>query len=212
MVVILDRWAGLHATPFTAAARPVGEQLLARYGEPHRRYHDGRHLREVLDAVDLLAHHARDVDAVRLAAWLHDAVYDPTAAAGANESASADLAAALLPPLGHPAARVALVVRLVLLTASHDPTADDLDGQVLCDADLRVLAASPARYAQYAADVRAEYAHVPDAPFAAGRTQVLGRLPARPRLFATATAFELWEAPARANVGAELSRLRPQRR
>lgn len=208
MVAILDRWVGLQATPFAAAARPVGELLLARYGEPHRRYHDGRHLREVLDAVDLLAHHASDVDAVRLAAWLHDAVYDPTAAAGANESASADLAAALLPPLGHPTARVALVVRLVRLTAGHDPAAGDLDGQVLCDADLRVLAASPARYAQYAADVRAEYAQVPDALFAAGRTQVLGRLLAHPRLYSTATAFELWEAPSRANVEAELSRLR----
>ena len=204
----LDRWTHLHAKQSTAAARSVGEQLLARYGEPHRHYHDGRHLSEVLDAIDLLAHHAGDVNAVRLAAWLHDAVYDPTAAAGANESASADLAVSLLPPLGHPTARVALVVRLVRLTASHDPADDDVDGQVLCDADLRVLAASPARYAQYAADVRAEYAHVPGALFAAGRTQVMDRLLAHPRLYSTATAFELWEAPARANVAAELTRLR----
>ena len=207
MVAMVDRWVGLHATPFTAAAGPVGELLLARYDEPHRRYHDGRHLREVLDAVDLLARHASDVDTVRLAGWLHDAVYDPTAAAGANESASADLAAELLPPLGQPSARVALVVRLVRLTAGHDPAADDPDGQVLCDADLRVLAASPARYAQYAADVRAEYLHLPEALFAAGRAQVMGRLLAHSRLFATETAFELWEAPARANVEAELSGL-----
>jgi len=205
----LDRWTHLHAKQSTAAARSVGEQLLARYGEPHRHYHDGRHLSEVLDAIDLLAHHAGDVNAVRLAAWLHDAVYDPTAAAGANESASADLAVSLLPPLGHAATQVALVVRLVRLTASHDPADDDVDGQVLCDADLRVLAASPERYAQYAADVRAEYTHLPDALFAAGRAQVMGRLLAHPRLFATATGHERWEARARANIEAELARLRP---
>ena len=193
---------------FTAAARVVGTQLLSRYGEPHRRYHDRQHLAEVLDAVDLLAHHAGDADAVRLAAWLHDAVYDPTAAPGANERASADLAVWLLPPLGHPPAQVALVVRLVRLTATHQPAPDDLDGQVLCDADLRVLAAQPERYAKYAADVRAEYAHLPDALFATGRAQVMGRLLDQPRLYNTATGFERWEARARANVTAELTRLR----
>ena len=209
MDALVDRWSALHPTAPTAAAQSAGEQLLARYQEPHRRYHDVRHLSEVLDAVDLLAHHARHADAVRLAAWLHDAVYDPTAAAGANEQASADLAVWLLPPLGHAGAQVALVVRLVRLTATHHPVDDDADGQVLCDADLRVLAASPGRYAQYAADVRAEYAHVPDAMFAAGRALVMGRLLAHPRLFATATGFEHWEAPARANVEAELTHLRP---
>ena len=52
----------------------VAEDLLARWSEPHRRYHDIEHLRDVLDAVDLLDAHAADPMAVRLAAWFHDAV------------------------------------------------------------------------------------------------------------------------------------------
>ncbi|MEO7746027.1 MAG: metal-dependent phosphohydrolase, partial [Actinomycetota bacterium] len=186
-------------------AHVAGADLLRRYGEPHRRYHDVRHLTEVLDGVDELAAHALDPDAVRLAAWFHDAVYDVRAPAGASEAASADLAASVLALLGHPG--VDAVVRLVRLTATHDPAADDADGQVLCDADLRILAADDARYAEYARDVRAEYAHVPDADFAAGRAAVMGALLAHDRLYATATARERWEARGRANVAAELARL-----
>ena len=111
----------------------------------------------------------------------------------------------MLAALGHP--RADEVVRLVRLTATHDPVADDPDGQVLCDADLRVLAADDERYRRYARDVRAEYAHVPDADFARGRTAVMGSLLAHERLYATATAHERWEQRARANVAAELRAL-----
>ncbi len=195
----------LHPPGLADEARVAGADLLRRYAEPPRRYHDVRHLTEVLDAVDELAGHAHDPDAVRLAAWFHDAVYDVRAPAGASEAASADLAASVLGSLDHPC--VDAVVRLVLLTATHDPAADDADGQVLCDADLRVLAADAARYAEYARDVRAEYAHVPDPDFAAGRAAVMSALLAHDRLYATAIAHQRWEVRGRANVTAELARL-----
>ena len=204
---LLSRWSALH--PATSQAAPhVGVDLVRRYGEPHRRYHDTRHLAEVLDAVDELSVHADDLDAVRLAAWFHDAAYDVAAPAGANERASADLAASALAQLGHPAPRVAHVARLVRLTATHDPAPDDGDGQVLCDGDLWVLGADPRRYGQYAADVRAEYAHVPEADFTAARAAVLGPLLDRESVYATAMARERWEHRARANVSEELTRLR----
>ena len=85
------------------AAEAAGRDLIDRYAEPQRRYHDGRHLAEVLAAVDRLAEHAEDLTAVRLAAWFHDAVYEPAASPGANEEASARLAAHVLTRLGQPA-------------------------------------------------------------------------------------------------------------
>ncbi len=202
---LLERWVRLHRADVAGPAHVAGADLLRRYGEPHRRYHDVRHLTEVLDGVDELAAHSLDPDAVRLATWFHDAVYDVGAPAGASEAASADLAASVLAALGHPG--VDAVVRLVRLTATHGPAADDADGQVLCDADLRILAADDARYAEYARDVRAEYAHVLDADFAAGRAAVMSALLAHDRLYATATARERWEARGRANVAAELAHL-----
>lgn len=174
--------------------------LLRRYAEPHRHYHDQRHLREVLDAVNRLAGHADDIDAVRLAAWFHDAVYDPRA--GDNEERSAALAQAMLDaPLANE------VARLVRLTADHAPAPGDSNGGVLCDADLAILGATPERYDEYAAGVRAEYAQVRDDAFRAGRAAVLTRLLIRPRVYTTATGYALWEQTARSNLRREISGL-----
>ncbi len=79
---------------------------------------------------------------------------------------------------------------------------------LLLDADLAILAAPPRRYAAYADGVRAEYAAVPERTFRAGRADVLARLLTRERLYVTATAQQRWEAAARANLTAELARLR----
>src|SRR3712207_1135088 len=144
-----------------------------------RRYHDLAHLAAVLGLVGALAEAATDPDAVRLAAWYHDVVYDPRRAD--NEQVSAERARAGLRGLV-PEARVEEVVRLVLLTAAHDPAPDDANGAVLCDADLAVLAGPPEAYAAYASAVREEHGHLSDAEFTAGRTAVLEHLLALPEI------------------------------
>lgn len=197
--------AAAGATAHEPDAATAGAELLDRWGQPHRHHHDRGHLAEVLDAVDDLADLAADPVAVRLAAWFHDAVYDGRP--GDDEEASAALAGQVLTALGVPGDRVAEVVRLVRLTASHDPDPADADGQVLCDADLAILAAPATRYARYAAAVRREYAHVPDDAFRAGRTAVLTGLAAGP-LYRTARGHRRWDAAARANLEAELTDLR----
>lgn len=188
-------------------ARPYGENLLARWSEPQRRYHTVDHLRAVLDQVEALLPGARppDPDAVLLAAWFHDAVYRPDRSE--NEERSAHLAQRALREAGVPSGRGAEVVRLVRLTVDHDPEPDDLNGAVLCDADLAVLAGSPAAYAAYAASVREEYGFVPEQVFRQGRAAVLRQLLALPRLFHTEEARERWEATARHNLTTELALL-----
>jgi predicted metal-dependent HD superfamily phosphohydrolase len=78
---------------------------------------------------------------------------------------------------------------------------------VLCDADLAVLAAPPDAYAAYASAVRAEYGHLPDEAFTAGRIAVLESLLALPALYRL-PATAAWEPRARANLTAELGLLR----
>ncbi|MCF6523094.1 hypothetical protein [Streptomyces sp. JJ36] len=185
--------------------RPYGENLLDRWAEPQRHYHTTTHLRDVLDRVDTLADHAADPDAVRLAAWFHDAVYRPDRSE--NEERSAQLAERALTEAGVPAARVAGTARLVRLTTDHDPEPGDTDGETLCDADLAVLAGSPEAYAHYAAAVRQEYGFVPDEAFREGRAAVLHRLLALPRLFRTPYGREHWERTARHNLRGELDLL-----
>lgn len=182
-----------------------GRSLLARYAEPHRHYHDRRHLSEVLDALQSLAGDGGTPAPVLCAAYWHDAVYDPTRTD--NEERSAALAAAVLGGLGLPSGDVEEVVRLVRLTVSHEPAAGDDAGALLCDADLGILASPPGRYRAYAEAVRREYAHLDDGTFRSGRAAVLGRLAARPRLFTGEQAHRRWDVPARRNLRAELARL-----
>lgn len=204
---LLRAWVA--ALPPTASPLPVaraGEDLLRRWGEAQRSYHTVAHLAAVLAVIDGHAERATDPDAVRLAAWYHDAVYNPLRMD--NEEASALLAESVLPGLGVTAERVAEVARLVRLTASHDPLAGDRNGCLLIDADLAILAAAPETYRVYTAGVRREYAHLDDAVFAAGRTAVLENLLALPRLFHTPALAQRWEETARQNVAAELAGLR----
>ncbi|MEV7107341.1 HD domain-containing protein [Streptomyces atroolivaceus] len=184
---------------------PYADALLARWAEPQRRYHTTAHLTQVLDRVDTLAGHASDPDLVRLAVWFHDAVYRPDRSE--NEERSAALAERALPEAGVPDAATAEVARLVRLTVTHDPADGDTNGEVLCDADLAILAAAPKEYAAYAAQVREEYGFVPDDAFREGRSAVLRQLLELPRLFRTPHGAAEWEPRARQNLTTELELL-----
>jgi predicted metal-dependent HD superfamily phosphohydrolase len=199
---MLRRWRAVLDSP---EAEQVGRDLVERWSEPHRQYHTLEHLELVLSTVDSHAGEARDADAVRLAAWFHDAVYDPRRTD--NEDMSAALAARVLPGLGVPEDRVTSVTRLVRLTATHAPSPVDRDGILLCDADLAVLAGEPEQYAAYRAAVRAEFAHVPDEAFRTGRAAVLRHLAALPELYRLPALHDQWEERARANITAELQTL-----
>lgn len=214
------RWSTLGPTPEGSpahAATPeawaaAGEDLLNRWREPHRVYHTRLHLAQALDALDLLLGDLQaagtPVDPVtvwqaRVALWFHDAVHDGEA--GRDEQQSADLVRTLL---GRPTSGGVLdeVTRLVLVTTDHDPARGDLAGALVSDADLAVLGSAPRTYERYAAQVRAEYAHVPEVPFRVGRGAVLTKLIGG-ELFRTPPGIARWQTQARANLRAERGRL-----
>jgi len=179
--------------------------LRSRYAEPHRSYHNQAHVDTVLTVVDDLAEREKLTDedraVVRLAAWFHDAVYDPRATD--NEQRSADLVREVLPAAGLDPNTTDEVTRLVMVTAEHVVAPGDVRAAVLCDSDLSVLGAQPESYDAYARQVREEYAHVPETVFAYGRSAVLTRLLAAGSLFTTTTAHDRWETQARANLARE---------
>ena len=190
---------------------PVREDLTRRWDEPHRGYHDLRHLDEVLAAGRELhaASSGTDEDwaGVALAAWFHDAVYDVAAPAD-NERLSADLDRSCLSAHGVPDRVVAAVASLVEASAEH--AVEDTHGPqaTFHDADLWILSAPGTRFDEYCADVRREYASVPDDAYARGRSAILAPFLDRPCVYRTERARRDWEAAARANLSRELRRLR----
>ena len=173
------------------------DELLAAWDRTG--YHDLLHLTEVLDRLELIGDADLDATTVALAAWFHDAVYDGR---DDDEERSAQWAERALPP-----AYADEVARLVRMTVHHRPADDDPAGCALSDADLAILAAPRERYDSYAAGVRADFAHVADDDFRAGRRAVLQDLAAKPHLFHSARGRELWESAARANLDREIGEL-----
>lgn len=202
---LIARWETLVSRYSTSVrVRSIGDALIGAWCQPHRQYHNITHLRDVLLRVDELAAHSVDPDAVRLAAWYHDVVY---AARSDDEENSARRAQSDLAVLGFSPAMIHEVVRLVRLTASHNPHPGDRNGETLSDADLAILAAPPDRYARYAASVRAEYSHVAEDEFRIGRSRVLVGLLDAPTLYRTQFAIQHWTVQAHGNLRAELDRL-----
>lgn len=176
----------------------LGAELMARWTEPHRHYHDLGHLCDTLAALDLLGPASRSEE---IALWFHDAVH--TSSPGHDEQLSAALAARELPAVGVEDAEVAEVVRLVLVTIGHRPSPEDAAGARVSDADLAILGAEPARYRASVQALRSEAAGMDEETWRASRRAALAAFAATRPLFHTALGNSRWEGPARANLTAE---------
>jgi predicted metal-dependent HD superfamily phosphohydrolase len=175
------------------------EEICNAYAGPGRFYHTLDHVLAVLGTVESLASYAKDLNAVKLAAWLHDVIYDSKASD--NEERSSEFAEWLCQQLSIPGGHQ--VAALIRKTKTHEAD-DDVDAQVLLDADLAILGASATEYQAYAEKIRREYAWVPEPEYRKGRRQVLERFLTRPRIYHLLSNLE---EPARRNLAAEIARL-----
>lgn len=208
---LLQEWSALtHVTDITSSDThrwaALGHQLIARWNEPHRSYHDERHLEDVLLALNHLEVRGEVISpATMLAAWFHDAVYNGDS--GSDERDSAKLAVTELACFDLASPLLSQVEALIHgTTPGAAPLVNSTDPH-LFDADLAIFAASSARYAEYAAAVRLEYAHVAEPDFRAGRAEILHGYLNRPSIYRTSTARELWEERARVNLTNEITSL-----
>ncbi|WP_224311672.1 MULTISPECIES: hypothetical protein [Nostocaceae] len=192
-----------HFSVDKTSATQVFTHLIQAYSSPHRHYHTLKHISCVLQTIQTLGTYAQDLARVELAAWFHDVIYDTQAQD--NEEKSSDYAGEALQSLGIPLSCITKVKRLILSTKHHQ--ADDIDSQVLLDADLAILATNPVDYQEYAHAIRQEYAWVSETDYVQGRTRVLEKFLQRQRIYFTPLMYELAEESARANLQAEIKHL-----
>ena len=190
---------------------PAGLQaeLMTAWSEPHRHYHDQRHLRECLALWTRWRDHSERPGEVAIALWFHDAVLDPQARhPGLNELRSAAWAARSLMRAGANSDTAQRVHDLVLATQHDAPMrGSSPDARVLVDIDLSILGSPAERFERYDQDVRKEHAWLPGLRYQAARAQVLQSFLDRPRLYHGEAAVALLESQARINLAAALSRL-----
>lgn len=171
----------------------LARELAAAYAQPHRAYHNAKHIAELLAWFDRVADDVgwRAPATVYAAILFHDAIYDPAALKGDNEARSAEWAR-----------RAGFVdaVPLIEMTANHTAAKPDHDAAHFLDADMAILGAAPAQFDAYNEAIAREYRHVPAEAFRAGRRAFLANVLATPRIFHTAYFHERLDAQARANL------------
>lgn len=178
------------------------EQVLCFYDEPHRRYHDRRHLHEMFDAAVVLGLRLSAPQA--MAVLFHDAVYVPGAARGLNEALSAQLLRVYAGRLAAPLVQAAY--EIVIDTTEH--VARSGEAQLVLDLDLMRLAAPREEFIRYSREVFAEQRPLiliddDDGAwdfFARRRVQFFERLLERPAIFCLPVFRERFEAITRSNL------------
>jgi predicted metal-dependent HD superfamily phosphohydrolase len=185
--------------------RALGEDLLERWSQSSRSYHGVEHLTECLAALRFLGSSHRTE---HMALWFHDAVHTNTP--GTDELRSAELAETLLRSI-LPPAEVTEVSRLIRLTVDHAPLAGDTSGARVCDADLAVLAAPPARYLASVTQLRAEAPTLSADEWAQARLARLEQLLASDPLFHSPIARRAWTSSALSNLQNEFQQLKSPR-
>lgn len=197
MHALANSWSRTWQALGTPAPAGLMEQLLARYAEPHRRYHSQQHLHECLAHLVPALHLAEHPGEIEIALWFHDAIYELKAQD--NEAQSAQWAARELAAAGLAPEACERVVALVMATR-HAALPPSGDAQLLVDVDLAILGAAPERFAEYERQIREEYAWVPGWIFRRKRRAVLRQFLERDPIYGTAHFRERLEAAARRNL------------
>ncbi len=179
--------------------------LISKYSERHRFYHNLSHIHSLLCQAENFKNKFVDYQAVRLAVWFHDAIYEPQSQI--NEIESARLAVESLTELKFPRAEIKKVEKMILATQKHDAFGLDTDGKLFLDLDLGILGAKTVVYKKYAKAIRQEYAFAPESLYRHKRRIVLESFLKSEFIYYTDEMRELLEKAARANIANEIKEL-----
>ncbi|UBF28044.1 hypothetical protein K9N68_09205 [Kovacikia minuta CCNUW1] len=177
--------------------RSLLKQLVRAYSAPNRFYHNLSHIQDCLSKFDHINALATDPAEVELAIWFHDAIYNPKR--NDNEQRSAIWAKAAIAQAGlHPG--IAERVSDLILATEHHTEVRGRDAQVMVDIDLSILGSEENIFWQYDANIRKEYAWVPDPIFKQKRIEILRGFLSRSSIYNLEEYQARFEEKARANL------------
>lgn len=197
-------WARTLSGDESTAAKTVYERLIELYGEPHRHYHTLNHIRHCLREFDRAAALMDDPDAVEMALWFHDAIYQP--GAGDNERRSADLFRQWADGCVDPVFRQR-VDDLVMATV-HRELPGWRDAGFVVDIDLSSFGLPWETFERDGRLIRAEFPEVADDQYYRGHLRFLVALQDRPTVFSTEFFQQRYEEVARENLARIIAGLR----
>lgn len=212
MIAAAALWASICAKQNVASTTTSiwWDIVVQRYSEPQRAYHTMEHISELVEHLRLANEHGciKDPVAIGFALFFHDIVYDPKAKDNEEQSVAAfsqfcDAAHTFQK------SQIDKICDVIIATKDHVRTPVTADSDVLhfLDMDLGILAAPHSRFVEYGRQIRAEYSHLDDCTFVAGRTAVLKHFLGVTPLFKTTFFQHRWETLARKNLEWEINEL-----
>lgn len=181
------------------------DTILTHYSEPHRYYHNLDHVQSLLVFMEEYNHLIKDLEALQLAVFFHDIIYDVQRSD--NEEQSALAAIEFLQQTSYPAEKTALVADYIRATKTHVNPGGDSDLDCFLDFDLFILSGPERMYEQYAKSIRKEYAVYPDSVYIPGRKKVLQHFLDQPSIYRSAGFKERFDTAAKGNMQRELEKL-----
>lgn len=172
-------------------------RLVMAYAEPHRAYHTLTHIQGCFDIFHPVQQQVDNADALALAIWFHDAIYDIDA--DDNEQRSADWFLQETENL-FPENLRKQVNRHIMATMHCGKDIADLDSQIMIDIDLFSFAKPWTEFMIDSENVRAEKSDIPDHEFYPRQCGFQQILLNRPRFFQSDYFYRYFEDQARQNL------------
>ena len=177
------------------------ERVIGCYSESHREYHNLRHIREMLECLNLYKTAISDYPILYVSCLYHDIVYDTHAQD--NEEKSAEY----LEKDFHDYLSKEEITKckdLILGTKKHQFLQNNFDHKIFLDSDLLILGRERNRYIEYMDSIRKEYEWVEREFYKQERAKVLQKFLERERIYFTDEVFHAYEKQARENIKFEI--------
>lgn len=174
----------------------IGMALLEFYNQPERCYHTMEHIDFCLELFDKVSDQCINPDAVELAIWFHDAVYNFPVTD--NEQLSAEYF--LEVTSGYLPEPMCENVYQQVLATSHKVQPADKDQQILVDIDLSSFGRPWEQFLRDGKNVRRELVYLDDDEFYPGQISFMKELIDRENFYNTPWFQQQFEGTARHNL------------
>jgi predicted metal-dependent HD superfamily phosphohydrolase len=197
-------WKRIGATTDSVS---IYNDLIQRYREPHRFYHNINHIQYCLFQLSHVRTLTDQPNAIETSIWFHDSIYDPQS--NDNEEKSAFYAEKQLREAQVSHKLIQLVYEMILKT-KHRQKPENTDVQMILDIDLSILGSEKQVYDKYETSIRREYIFLDKRRYAIGRIKVLKDFLERERIYFTKYFSKRYEKKARMNIKNTIESLQKQ--
>ncbi len=175
----------------------IHRQLIECYSEPQRFYHTLVHIEHCLSLLDIVKPRLQNPEALELAIWFHDVVYQPGATD--NEQLSADQFMSLTSGVFDDSLRDT-VSRHIMATLHVESDIENLDTKYMVDIDLSSFGLPWPEFIRDSDNLRQEMAHLTNEDYYRKQTVFQKTLIDRPRFFKSDYFYQRYETQARENL------------